>query len=703
MQKTFKRTRHVLTFIFLFIGTNALAQVRFLDRAQANRPGAGPKTSPSVPPNRLAALGSGSVHIDGHVHSKNFAPVDDFNVITLPHWTSSFNYQNGSYSFTVMGSDPALGKTTTIPTVIIPYRLVFADGTVLDSSTDLVDGVTPVQGVLNSPIFNNVPWKFGNTAVGTTQFGDAFMRANFWSRHSDANDGYHVLLGTPTVAPVRVLQVPPDKGWDFIDQASGLPTANVDSEWLINQLVDTTVDLGITPETLPINLFTSIVPVTPAGLGYLGVHLAFNLSSLTGNPAIQTLIMTDYLPAKSRQRSNSAGTEVLGHEVLEWLNNPVGSNLVPVWQEPDRPHVCDNQGMEVADPLEVLSEGFQVTLNGRAYRLPDAAFFSWFAHINAPFSVNGWFSLLNTLTSPPGSCPVFDEYAYYTADIGDSTILTGLNDNFQVIGYTYFGDSLLSFRLNNSDPLATGTSTLDVVNVPGSLVTIPSKINNAGYVVGIFVDSAGIEHGFLWQNGNYTTIDFPGAVATEALGINSENNFKIVGDYLDQNGVIHGFLLAGNQFSTIDAPFAKNLSVTSINDHQKIAGIYDNGGLTGSFTGTMGSLSPLNYPDAKTSTSLNSLNNTDRLVGTTQKLTVTAQGPVLQTFALVAEDGDFHPLFPGYGDLESTQFLGNNNSNRAVGIWQDSRGVHGFFVFPFTLISNEPYMGTIGTMSIPRP
>jgi hypothetical protein len=150
------------------------------------------------------------VKVDGPVHKKNFS-ISDLG-LTLPHWTSSFNYQNGSYSFTVIGSDPALGKETVIPTVIVPYRLIFADGHILDASTDVIDGVTPLNGALNSPIFKSASWQLGPTNVGTTQFGDAFMRANFWARHSDAGAGYHVLLGAPTVALLQVIHVPADEG-----------------------------------------------------------------------------------------------------------------------------------------------------------------------------------------------------------------------------------------------------------------------------------------------------------------------------------------------------------------------------------------------------------------------------------------------------------------------------------------------------------
>src|SRR5262249_29490769 len=80
----------------------------------------------------------------------------------LPTWSDSFSYQGLTYKYSMVGTDPKLGsKTTVIPTVIIPLRFVFPDGQVFDASTDLIDGQTPVQGIVNSPIFKNYNFVLG--------------------------------------------------------------------------------------------------------------------------------------------------------------------------------------------------------------------------------------------------------------------------------------------------------------------------------------------------------------------------------------------------------------------------------------------------------------------------------------------------------------------------------------------------------------
>jgi probable HAF family extracellular repeat protein len=55
----------------------------------------------------------------------------------------------------------------------------------------------------------------------------------------------------------------------------------------------------------------------------------------------------------------------------------------------------------------------------------------------------------------------------------------------------------------------------------------------------------GVQHGLLLAGApvppsNFQTIDFPGSTGTRAIGIN--NAGQIVGDYVDANGVRHGFL-----------------------------------------------------------------------------------------------------------------------------------------------------------------
>ena len=64
--------------------------------------------------------------------------------------------------------------------------------------------------------------------------------------------------------------------------------------------------------------------------------------------------------------------------------------------------------------------------------------------------------------------------------------------------------------------------------------TDPTAINDAGTIVGTYVDLTG-NHGFLYSGGTYATLDAPGATGkTRASGINASG--LIVGDYTTADG-----------------------------------------------------------------------------------------------------------------------------------------------------------------------
>jgi len=117
---------------------------------------------------------------------------------TVPHWTSSFTYKGVTYPYTMVGTNPASSNsTTTVDVAIIPFDFVFADGVVLS-------GTSKVGNVLGSPNFQNATY-----TSGTTQYGDAVQRAEFWPFVSGASSNWHTLIdSTPTVYPTQVIQVP---------------------------------------------------------------------------------------------------------------------------------------------------------------------------------------------------------------------------------------------------------------------------------------------------------------------------------------------------------------------------------------------------------------------------------------------------------------------------------------------------------------
>ena len=89
-------------------------------------------------------------------------------------------------------------------------------------------------------------------------------------------------------------------------------------------------------------------------------------------------------------------------------------------------------------------------------------------------------------------------------------------------------------------------------------------------IAGTFADASGV-HGFSYQSGVWTQIDYPGSSDTEVYGINSTGT--IVGTYDGSQPVTHAFVLQNGQYQRIDTPFGTQAIALAINDLGSIAGV----------------------------------------------------------------------------------------------------------------------------------
>lgn len=119
--------------------------------------------------------------------------------------------------------------------------------------------------------------------------------------------------------------------------------------------------------------------------------------------------------------------------------------------------------------------------------------------------------------------------------------------------------------------------------VPGG--TVPACMNDHGEIVGNFVDGAG-RHGFMLIKGVWTQLDVPGAVLTVTQGIN--NAGLVVGAYVDDTVFEeHGWILIDGVFITIDVPGSTFTGIFNINAEGEIVGAYgDAHGVQHGFIGT---------------------------------------------------------------------------------------------------------------------
>ncbi len=58
--------------------------------------------------------------------------------------------------------------------------------------------------------------------------------------------------------------------------------------------------------------------------------------------------------------------------------------------------------------------------------------------------------------------------------------------------------------------------------------------------MGFYLDANNDDHGFLYRGGSYFSVDVPGALRTDAYGVNDSG--QIVGSYVDANFIGHGFI-----------------------------------------------------------------------------------------------------------------------------------------------------------------
>jgi hypothetical protein len=80
------------------------------------------------------------------------------------------------------------------------------------------------------------------------------------------------------------------------------------------------------------------------------------------------------------------------------------------------------------------------------------------------------------------------------------------------------------------------------VDFPGAVATtLDGGPNPQGTNIGTYTDTLGVIHGFTLKSGIFTTIDPPGSSLTVPNWISPQG--MIVGEYLDAAGVEHGFTL----------------------------------------------------------------------------------------------------------------------------------------------------------------
>ena len=312
----------------------------------------------------------------------------------IPMWRGSFAFQGTTYTFVMIGTNPASGSaTTSVPVVIIPLKFNFTGGVSLSAETTVCnDTETALQRTQNSPIIKSASFSPGGTNVGTTQYIDAFQRANFWSSVSTTSSNYHVLLSPVTVKPLQTISVSKRFGKTVAGPCARI--GEVDINFFDSQAQSLLTTLGVPATSFPLFLDYNTFLTSNKSCCILGYH-----SATSSN---QTYAFAAYSDPGIFTAAGIRDIHALSHEVGEWMDDPFGNNIVPAWGNVGQVSGCQNN-LEVGDPVTGIA--FTKTLNGFTYHPEDLVFLPLFSRQSPSSSVNGWFTFLNTFSSPAAACP----------------------------------------------------------------------------------------------------------------------------------------------------------------------------------------------------------------------------------------------------------------------------------------------------------
>jgi hypothetical protein len=161
--------------------------------------------------------------------------------------------------------------------------------------------------------------------------------------------------------------------------------------------------------------------------------------------------------------------------------------------------------------------------------------------------------------------------------------LLGVNDSGTAVGF--YNDAK-----GNAHGYAYNLETrrFKMITVRGATSLTATAINNIGAAAGFYTNAHGATVAFIqFHHGRTITIAFPGASATQALGLNDEG--EVVGAYTvgtGNNAVTHGFTWMNGRFTTVNYPMASSTTINGVNDEGDIVGFYtDAKGNTDGFLG----------------------------------------------------------------------------------------------------------------------
>jgi hypothetical protein len=211
--------------------------------------------------------------------------------------------------------------------------------------------------------------------------------------------------------------------------------------------------------------------------------------------------------------------------------------------------------------------------------------------------------------------------------------------------------------------------TYTTVDFPGAIATtLDGGPNPEGTNISTWTDTAGFTHGFVLKDGAFTSFDVPGSTATTPNWISPQG--VIVGGYVDSRGANHGFVLDNGQYTTVDFPSAAGTILTGLNPSGEMAGASCTvascpATSLHSFTVSKQGVFKGFDPPGAISSNAASINPSGAVVGAYRDSSGVGHGYLLYHGTFTTID------FPG----ATFTFAGANNpSGVIVGLWTDTSG-----------------------------
>lgn len=321
-------------------------------------------------------------------------------IISVPHFTSSFAFQGKTFSYTVVGQAPQRGQTTRISTQLIPISLYFEGYTDEQGNPIVLDMMPRMAAVLSSPNFRNASYP-----TGYTQFADAVQRAQFFHVMSPE---WHTLLESPRVLKAVNIDVPRGSATLYRMRSSGAIFAVVDEGFFISQLNTIIQFEELNVGGLSIALTPNVFLAPKADIGrccVLGFHTSFDGGESENMRMVQTFVWASWIDP-GIFGGTVADVTAMSHEISEWLNDPFSTNIVPDWQFPNATTGCQNN-LETGDPMSAFPHaGYPVIIDGVTYHPQNETLLQWFQRKTPSDAIDRAYSFPDEtlLTSPAQAC-----------------------------------------------------------------------------------------------------------------------------------------------------------------------------------------------------------------------------------------------------------------------------------------------------------